>query len=71
MPNDTIPIEPLLDIADTAKFLKVTPRHVRTLVAHRRLPPPVRVGRRMRWSADVLRAWVAGGCQPIPAPDES
>lgn len=48
---------PLLDTDEVAKALGVTPRHVRRLVAERRIPF-VKVGRFVRFDAGTLDVWL-------------
>lgn len=51
------PTGPLLDIDALAKVLCVTPRHVRRLVAERRIPF-VKVGRFVRFDPAELDVWL-------------
>lgn len=56
-------VEPvLLRPAHAAAALGVSTRTLRRLCAAGRVPAPVRLGSRIVWSADELRAWVAAGC---------
>jgi excisionase family DNA binding protein len=48
---------PLLDTDEVAKVLRVTPRHVRRLVAERRIPF-VKVGRFVRFETGELDVWL-------------
>jgi excisionase family DNA binding protein len=48
---------PLLDTAEVAEALSVTPRRVRRLVAERRIPF-VKVGRFVRFEPGELDAWL-------------
>jgi excisionase family DNA binding protein len=47
----------LLDTDEVAKVLRVTPRHVRRLVAERRIPF-VKVGRFVRFETGELDVWL-------------
>ena len=48
---------PLLDSDDVAEVLGITPRHVRRLVAERRIPF-VKVGRFVRFDSGELDIWL-------------
>jgi excisionase family DNA binding protein len=48
---------PLLDVDELAKVLRVTPRHVRRLVAERRIPF-LKVGRFVRFDPGELDVWL-------------
>lgn len=48
---------PLLDTDEVAKVLRVTPRHVRRLVAERRIPF-IKVGRFVRFDSGQLNVWL-------------
>jgi excisionase family DNA binding protein len=48
---------PLLDTDEVAKVLRVSPRHVRRLVAERRIPF-VKVGRFVRFDPGELDVWL-------------
>ncbi|MGP0030636.1 MAG: helix-turn-helix domain-containing protein [Acidimicrobiales bacterium] len=48
---------PLLDTDEIAKILCVTPRHIRRLVAERRIPF-VKVGRFVRFEPGELDVWL-------------
>jgi len=52
----------LLTVNEVATLLNVSPRHVHMLRATQQLPPPVRLGRSVRWRRAELEAWVAAGC---------
>lgn len=54
---DTTTIEPLLTLEQVATLLGVRPRRVYELVWHRGLPA-VRIGRRLRFRPEDLRAWL-------------
>ena len=56
-------IEPiLLRPAAAAVALGISARTLRRLSAAGAVPMPVRLGARLLWSADELRAWAAAGC---------
>jgi excisionase family DNA binding protein len=51
------PRRPLLDVAEVAAYLRDSPRHIRRLVAERRIPC-VKVGRYVRFDPDEIDAWL-------------
>lgn len=57
----------LLTDQEVAALLKISRRQVWKLLAMGRLPEPIRINRSVRFRADVIRAWIEGGCQrPTP-----
>jgi excisionase family DNA binding protein len=52
----------LLGIDAFADLLGVSTRHVRRLTDAGRCPPPVRLGKSVRWSRRTVEAWIADGC---------
>lgn len=54
----------ILDIRETARLLKVSPRTVYTMAKSKRMPPAIRIGSAVRWSYDELKTWIAKGCPP-------
>ena len=58
-------IEPLLlDAKCAAALCGVSARHWATLGSEGLIPAPVRLGRRVLWRAEELRAWTRAGCPP-------
>lgn len=57
----------LIDSREAAKLLKVSPRTLWQRHSHGEMPPPIRIGRAVRWSLDVLKKWVEAGCPIDPA----
>jgi len=57
----------LLTVVDVAETLATSVKTVRRMDLAGRLPPPVRVGRGLRWRRAELHDWVVAGC---PARDE-
>lgn len=51
----------LLSPVETARFLGVSTRHLRSLNASGRLPAPIRLGGCVRWSRGELLAWCDAG----------
>lgn len=56
MPPDTMP-RPLMNLAEVAERLSVNQRHVRRLVAERRIPY-LKWGHLLRFDPDELEAWL-------------
>jgi excisionase family DNA binding protein len=56
-------IEPaLIDAKCVAQLLGCSSRHVVRLADAGELPPPVRVGRLVRWPRRVILDWIERGC---------
>lgn len=53
----------LLDIPELAKRLGTSQRHIRRLIADRRIPY-VKVGRLVRFDPDEIAAWLDEGRRP-------
>jgi excisionase family DNA binding protein len=53
------PLPQLLDIGQLADYLGVTERHVRRLVAERRVPF-IKWGRLLRFDPDEIAGWING-----------
>lgn len=53
----------------TAAHLGISIRHLERLVSQGRMAPPLRLGRRIRFAGEAVRAWVAagGGDSALPA----
>jgi predicted DNA-binding transcriptional regulator AlpA len=64
--TDTLATDPaaLLDVRAVARLLGCSTRHVHRLAERDHLPPPVRLGRLLRWRPDALADWIAAGCPP-------
>jgi hypothetical protein len=60
---------PLDLVGAIAHYLDVSERHVRDIRREdETFPPPRMVGRKPRWSPDVIRRWVADGGGPTRPP---
>ena len=59
----TITEAQLVDISWAARRLGVTERHVRRLVAERRIPF-IKWGHLLRFDPDEIEAWIDGGRRP-------
>jgi excisionase family DNA binding protein len=57
----------LLDVRAVAAQIGCSTRTVYRLADTGRMPPPVRVGRLVRWSTESIDSWIANGC-PRPQP---
>jgi len=55
----------LLDVHQVAKTIGCSPRHVHRLSDAGRMPPPVKLGRLVRWRRCEIEAWIAEGCPPV------
>ncbi|MFQ5463783.1 MAG: helix-turn-helix transcriptional regulator [Phycisphaerae bacterium] len=51
-----------LTIKGLALRLRLSERQIRRLLAAGALPPPVRIGRSVRFVPDVVDDWIAAGC---------
>jgi len=58
------PLPHLLDITGVAEHLGVTPRHIRRLVAERRIPF-VKWGHLLRFDPADIARWIAVNRQPM------
>jgi len=52
----------LINTKQAAKLLKVAPRTLWQMYATGKMPRPIRLGRAVRWSLDVLRKWIEDRC---------
>ena len=52
----------LLSVRELANRMKVSTRHVWSLLSSGRLPEPVRIGRSVRWRVDLIDQWIRVGC---------
>ncbi len=66
--NTRVPVnDTAWDPQQVADYLKVSVRHVFDVRREdETFPPPRMVGRKPRWSPDVVRRWVADGGAPRP-----
>jgi predicted DNA-binding transcriptional regulator AlpA len=55
-------IESTLSAREVAGQLKVSTKHLRTLVREGLVPQPVRFGACQRWPAAPFQAWLHSGC---------
>ena len=58
------PAPELLDVRGVASEMSVSIAHVRRLAAAGLMPPPVKLGRILRWRRAAISAWIASGCPP-------
>ena len=54
----------LLDARGVGEILGLSTRSIWKQHVVGRLPPPVRIGRSVRWSQAELVAWIRNGCPP-------
>lgn len=52
----------LIDSRGAARLLKVSPRTLWKMQNNGEMPPPIRIGRAVRWSLDALQKWIEEGC---------
>jgi predicted DNA-binding transcriptional regulator AlpA len=55
----------LIDSKEAVKLLKVSSRTLWEMQATGRMPPPVRIGRAVRWSLETLKKWIEDGCPAV------
>ena len=55
----------LLDVGTVAEMLDCSQRHVYRLSDAGRMPPPVKLGSLVRWSAAAIREWITQGCPSV------
>lgn len=55
----------LLDISRLAELLECSARTVQRHVGDGLIPPPVRIGRLVRWRAAEIDNWLDAGCPPM------
>ncbi len=55
----------LLNSKEAARLLRMSTRNLYKLLASGRIPPPVRIGRAVRWNYQQIEAWVAKGCPSV------
>jgi predicted DNA-binding transcriptional regulator AlpA len=65
--QDVFDTASMLTIQDVAKALQCSDRHITTLRKEKRMPQPVKVGKRkgVRWSRRVIEEWIEAGCPAI------
>jgi predicted DNA-binding transcriptional regulator AlpA len=52
----------LIDSKQAAKLLKVSERTLWSMHHTGAMPPPIRIGRAVRWGLETLKKWVEEGC---------
>lgn len=53
------PVTEKLRVKDVARLLDCSEQHVRNLVARGQLPGAIKVGKLLRFDAEIVRAWLA------------
>jgi predicted DNA-binding transcriptional regulator AlpA len=56
----------LVDSKEAAKLLKISTRTLWGMHNSGEMPQPIRIGRAVRWSLEVLKRWAEAGCPPVP-----
>jgi excisionase family DNA binding protein len=62
----------MLTVADVAEMLQCSVRSVYRLVDAGKMPPPVKLGKMIRWPCGRIRDWIDSGCpqdESIPRED--
>lgn len=65
MPPDLRATVELMDVEHLAQEMHCSPRHIRRLVDAGKMPPPLRLGRLLRWHRQTLVQWIASGCPVV------
>ncbi|NQV27706.1 MAG: helix-turn-helix domain-containing protein [Rhodopirellula sp.] len=52
----------LISVDVLASMIDLSPRTVWRMVSARTVPPPIRLGRSVRWRKSDIETWIAGGC---------
>lgn len=52
----------LLNVKDVARLLNVSVRQVWRRLSAGQLPQPVRIGKSVRWSDEIIETWIGMGC---------
>ncbi len=58
----------LLTIKEVASLLTCSSRSVHRLVDTGSMPPPIKLGRLIRWSRRTLLKWIEDDCPPVRKP---
>jgi excisionase family DNA binding protein len=57
----------LIDSREASKLLKVSAGTLSKMCRSGQMPPPIRIGRAVRWSFEGLKQWIAAGCPAVGA----
>jgi predicted DNA-binding transcriptional regulator AlpA len=55
----------LLALGDLCDALQVCEDTLRSWIKSGRVPPPLKVGKLLRWQSDTISAWLARGCPRV------
>jgi excisionase family DNA binding protein len=58
------PIEPLLTSREVADRMKVSERHIQNLVKRGEFPPPIRLGKAVRYRPSDVQSFLDGNFEP-------
>jgi excisionase family DNA binding protein len=50
---------------EIAAQLQISTRQIWRMRDAGTMPPPLMIGRLVRWNASVIDAWISGGCKPL------
>lgn len=56
----------LISVDVLASMIDLSPRTVWRMVSARTVPPPIRLGKSVRWRKSDIETWIAGGCPEQP-----
>ena len=59
-------VSELMTAQELAEVLKISSRQIWRLRSSGKLPPPMNIGRSVRWDTATIREWISQGC-----PDEA
>jgi excisionase family DNA binding protein len=55
----------LIDTKEAARLLGFSNRKIWEMYMTGKMPPPIRIGRAVRWSLEALKKWIADGCPAV------
>jgi excisionase family DNA binding protein len=61
-------LDELLTVQQVARFLQVSPRTVKRLVARGQFVPPLKIGRAVRWQRSHVQQWLVNCSHQSPPP---
>lgn len=64
-PALSLSLPPLLTSREVIAVQSISKRTLWRWVNTGRMPPPVRIGRVVRWRRDEIEAWIKAGCPPV------
>jgi len=55
----------LLSVREVAVLAGCSERHLRNLWQRKKMPPPFRLGRSIKWNDATITAWLSAGCPAV------